>query len=180
MKSTFRDIIPVTAINALGNFSTEHEFTPEVIELLKSKTLDKNSNFIREAAVTTLSRFIMDNNGEIQIPIFELVMSCLEDKWPDTRITSLTIIESVFSPDDSKFDQEHIDRVIAKLTQIIGEDTNYGVRRIAEIALIKIREREAARLKERLITKETISEHIARVIHSRTQSNLMPDLDFLY
>ena len=180
VKNTFRDIIPVTAISALGNFNTEHEFTPEIIELLKSKTLDNNSNFIREAAVATLSRFILASNGEIQIPVFELVMTSLEDPWPDTRTACLTILESVFSPDNSKFDQEHVDRIVAKLTQMISQDVNYGVRRIAEIALIKIREREAAKLKERLITKETISEYISKVIHSRTQNSLMPDLDFLY
>jgi aminopeptidase N len=180
MKGTLRDIIPVTAINTLGTFYTESEFTAEVIELLKSKTLNNNSNSVREAAVTTLSRFILDNNSEIHIPIFELVMDSLEDRWPDTRIACLTILESVFSPDDSKFDQNHIDRVIMKLTRLIDEDVNYGVRRIAEIALVKIREREAKRLKERLIAKETISEHILRVIHSRIQNNLMPDLDFLH
>jgi hypothetical protein len=63
---------------------------------------------------------------------------------------------------------------------MINEDLNYDVRRTAEIALIKIREKEVSRVQKSFVTKENISNYISSMIRTRTQNNLMPEYSLMF
>ena len=177
IENTFGDVIPVSAISSLGNFKDVSDIENDGINLLVEKTFDGNSNPIRLSAVETLGPFLIKKEKEIRENIFNILINSLHDKWPDTRKAALTILENTFSPDDINLDQDKIDQILKTIDQMTINDPNYDVRRIAEISLVKIREKEAKRVEELFKTKENISLHISNIIKSRTQNNLMPKLD---
>ena len=64
-----------------------------------------------------------------------------EDEWLETGKTKLTILEKTFSPDDIIFDNANIWQLLKKIYQMTVDYLTYDVRRIEEIALVKIRDK---------------------------------------
>jgi aminopeptidase N len=178
-ENTFNDIIPAYAIQGLPQFNNLAGLEDDAINLILRKTSEGNPNNIRSEAVANLTDFLINGNNEIQETIFNCLIDSLDDKWPDTRKASLTILQNTFSPDDTRFDQSKIDEILKKLDKMINEDISYEVRRCAEIALIKIREKEAKKVQDSMITKDNISNYILTMVRNNTQRSLVPEYNIL-
>ena len=70
-----------------------------------------------------------------------MLIESTEDEWLETGKTALTILEKTFSPDDIIFDNANIWQLLKKIYQMTVDYLTYDVRRIEEIALVKIRDK---------------------------------------
>ncbi len=175
-KDTLADIIPISAIQGLNEFKESKELGEKAMNMIIEKTLEGNSNNIRVAAIDNLKDFLTDASNDNQHKIFQIFLNSLEDKWPDVRKKTLAVLENTFDIDDNIFNQTLINKVLNKIEKISNEDLNYEVRRIAEISLIKIREKHPRQLKEMIVSKIELSNFISKKVKVRTKNVLAPSL----
>jgi hypothetical protein len=61
-----------------------------------------------------------------------------------------------------------------------NEDSSYEVRRRAEIALTKIREKEAKKVQDSMTTIEDMSKNILAMIRNDTQRSVVPEYSSVF
>ena len=176
VKGSFSDMIPISAIHGLTEFNNSNDLREESMNLIIEKTSEGNSNSIRVAAIENLKEFLLHASSDTQQKIFKVLLNSLDDKWPDVRKKTLAILENTFDIDNNLFNQTLIDELLKKIEKIVTEDLNYEVRRIAEISLLKIREKHPRQLKETMISKIELSNFISKKVKVRTINVLAPSL----
>jgi aminopeptidase N len=143
--NTFNDIIPIAATTALSNFAQHNSYPPsvsEVISILTRKTRYGYSNALREAAVSGLNNFLLTDEG-INRDVFNTLYNLLNDRWYAVRLSSCADFGSSFSRNNIKkynIEDELVNMIIDKLTEIAKSDLSSRVKRAAELSLKAIKE----------------------------------------
>jgi aminopeptidase N len=147
--NTFNDIIPIAATTALSNFAQQNSYPAsisEVISIITQKTKYGHSNALREAAVSGLNSFLLSDQG-INRDVFNTLYDLLKDKWYAVRLSACADFGKSFSRDNIKkynIEDELVNMVIDKLTEIAKSDLSSRVRRAAELSLKAIKEPPSA------------------------------------
>lgn len=113
---SFNEVIASNAIQGIAE-------TKGMFDVVISKTLDKEHHRVRETATLALAKYA-DNDKA-----YDRLLELLRDRWFKVRINAIKALEEV-----------KVEKALGELEEIASKDLEPRVRRVAEEAIISIRE----------------------------------------